>query len=91
MSLSLLSLEFAIVCEGNELETYDVKQEGLNSTTAFVASEAGKVSVPGIPSVSTRRLTVAISNSVSILKTICRKSAFWPTCLLMESALTVVI
>ncbi|KAH9990348.1 hypothetical protein BJV77DRAFT_1068992 [Russula vinacea] len=42
MPLSLLSLEFAIVCEGNELETYDVKQEGPNSTTAFVASEAGK-------------------------------------------------
>jgi hypothetical protein len=42
----LLSLNFAVICEGNELETYDVTQEGPNSTRAFVASEAGKVSVP---------------------------------------------
>ncbi|KAF8487198.1 hypothetical protein DFH94DRAFT_687674 [Russula ochroleuca] len=41
MPLSLLSLNFAIICEGNELETYDVK-EGPNSIMAFVASEAGK-------------------------------------------------
>ena len=34
----------AIVCDGKELETYDVKQEGTSSLTAFVASEAGKVS-----------------------------------------------
>ncbi|KAF8487197.1 hypothetical protein DFH94DRAFT_849630 [Russula ochroleuca] len=38
----LLSLNFAVICEGNELETYDVTQEGPNSTRAFVASEAGK-------------------------------------------------
>jgi hypothetical protein len=44
MPLSLPSLDFAIICEGNELKTYGVKQEGSNSTTAFVASEAGKVS-----------------------------------------------
>ncbi|KAH9990356.1 hypothetical protein BJV77DRAFT_622122 [Russula vinacea] len=42
MPLSLPSLDFAIICEGNELKTYGVKQEGSNSTTAFVASEAGK-------------------------------------------------
>ena len=48
MPLSLLPLNFAIACEGNELETYDVVQEGPNSTRAYVASEAGKVSVPRI-------------------------------------------
>lgn len=32
----------AIVCDGKELETYDVKQEGTSSLIAFVASEAGK-------------------------------------------------
>ena len=44
MPLILQSLNFAIICDGNELETYDVKQEGPNTITAFVASEAGKVS-----------------------------------------------
>ncbi|KAF8487195.1 hypothetical protein DFH94DRAFT_797571 [Russula ochroleuca] len=38
MPLSLPLLNFAIICEGNELETYDIKQEGPNSTRAFVAS-----------------------------------------------------
>ena len=33
----------AIVCDGKELEAYDVKQEGTSSLTAFIASEAGKV------------------------------------------------
>ena len=33
----------AIVCDGKELETYDVKQEGTSSLTGFIASEAGKV------------------------------------------------
>ncbi|KAI9465924.1 hypothetical protein BJY52DRAFT_1243484 [Lactarius psammicola] len=42
MPLSLPSMNAAIVCEGKELETYDVKQEGTSSLTAFVASEAGK-------------------------------------------------
>lgn len=32
----------AIVCDGNELEVYDVKQEGTSSLSAFIASEAGK-------------------------------------------------
>ena len=35
----------AIVCDGKELETYDVKQEGMSSLTAFIASEAGMVRV----------------------------------------------
>ncbi|KAI9511501.1 hypothetical protein F5148DRAFT_327403 [Russula earlei] len=42
MPLRLPPLNFAIICGGNELETYDVKQEGPCSMTAFVASEAGK-------------------------------------------------
>lgn len=36
-------MNVAIICEGRELETYNVKQEGASSLTAFVASEAGKV------------------------------------------------
>lgn len=32
----------AIVCDGKELETYGVKQEGTSTLTAFIASEAGK-------------------------------------------------
>ena len=36
----------AIVCDDKELETYDVKQEGTSSLTAFIASEAGKVRSP---------------------------------------------
>ena len=46
MPLSLQSLDFAITCDGNELETYDAKQDGPNSMRAYVASEAGKVIVP---------------------------------------------
>ncbi|KAH9006363.1 hypothetical protein EDB86DRAFT_3098017 [Lactarius hatsudake] len=42
MPLSLPSMSVAIVCDGKELETYDVKQEGMSSLTAFIASEAGK-------------------------------------------------
>jgi hypothetical protein len=45
MPLSLEALNFAIICDGYELETHDVKQEGANTIRAFVASEAGKVSV----------------------------------------------
>ena len=59
MPLTLPSFNFAIICDENELETYDVKQEALeegpDSITAFVASEAGKVSVPNVPFVSTRK------------------------------------
>ena len=43
MPLSLPAISAAIVCEGKELETYDVKQDGTVSLTAFIASEAGKV------------------------------------------------
>jgi len=43
MPLRLPQLSFAIKCEGNELEMFDVKQEDPSSMTAFVASEAGKV------------------------------------------------
>ncbi|KAH9067806.1 hypothetical protein EDB87DRAFT_43864 [Lactarius vividus] len=42
MPLSLPSMSVAIVCDGEELETYGVKQEGMSSLTAFIASEAGK-------------------------------------------------
>ncbi|KAH9177553.1 hypothetical protein EDB89DRAFT_1933266, partial [Lactarius sanguifluus] len=42
MPLSLPSMNAAIVCDGMELETYNVKQEGTSSLTAFIASEAGK-------------------------------------------------
>ena len=57
MPLILQSLNFAIICDGDELETYGVEQEGPNTITAFVASEARKVSDlqdGKIPLVSTR-------------------------------------
>lgn len=43
MPLSLPAVSAAIVCDGKELETYNVKQEGISSLTGFIASEAGKV------------------------------------------------
>lgn len=43
MPLRLPQLSLTITCEGNELELFDVKQEGPSLVTAFVASEAGKV------------------------------------------------
>ena len=55
MPLSLQALDFSIICDKDELETYDVKQEGPNSMTAFVASEPGKVSVPLILLASRRK------------------------------------
>ncbi|KAN0130158.1 hypothetical protein V8E53_012103 [Lactarius tabidus] len=42
MPLSLPAMNAAIVCDGKELETYDVKQESTSSMTGFIASEAGK-------------------------------------------------
>ncbi|KAN0130153.1 Peptidase S8/S53 domain containing protein [Lactarius tabidus] len=42
MPLNLPAMNAAIVCDGKELDTYDVKQNGTSSLTAFVASEAGK-------------------------------------------------
>jgi hypothetical protein len=59
------------MCDGHELETYDVKQEGPSSIRAFVASEAGKVSLHKIPMVNPRRLTVEISNLILRLETDC--------------------
>ncbi|KAH9042716.1 hypothetical protein EDB85DRAFT_2226861 [Lactarius pseudohatsudake] len=35
-------MSVAVVCDGKELEMYDVKQEGMSSLTAFITSEAGK-------------------------------------------------
>jgi hypothetical protein len=86
MPLSLQSLEFALICDGNELETHDVKQEGPNSIRAFVASEAGKVSVPRIPLVSTRRPTVEISILESSIITICSTPTLCLSCISMGSA-----
>ncbi|KAH9072858.1 hypothetical protein EDB83DRAFT_137851 [Lactarius deliciosus] len=42
MPLSLPSMNVAVVCDGKVLETYDVKQEGTSSLTAFIPSETGK-------------------------------------------------
>jgi hypothetical protein len=53
MPLTLPAMNAAIVCNGEELETYDVKQEGTSMLTAFVASEAGKVRT--VPSLTTNR------------------------------------
>ena len=44
MPLHSPQLSFAIEADENELETFDVKHEGPSLITAFVASEAGKVS-----------------------------------------------
>jgi hypothetical protein len=49
MPLRLPQLSLAIICEENELEMLDVKQEGPSLMRAFVASEAGKVGVPPTP------------------------------------------
>jgi hypothetical protein len=43
MPLNLPAMSAAIVCDGKELETYDVKPESTSSLTGFIASEAGKV------------------------------------------------
>jgi len=43
--MPLQPLNFAIICDDHELETYDVKQDDPNSIRAHVASEAGKVIV----------------------------------------------
>ncbi|KAI0292772.1 hypothetical protein BC826DRAFT_969450 [Russula brevipes] len=42
MSLSLLSSQVTIVCDGKVMVTHTVKQEGTSVLTAFIASEAGK-------------------------------------------------
>jgi hypothetical protein len=43
MPLSLPAMGAAVICDGKELETYGVKQDGTSSLEAFIASEAGKV------------------------------------------------
>src|SRR6266702_258188 len=58
MPLRLPSLNAAIVCDGKELEAYDVKQEGTSSLSAFIASEAGKMRAlfpPGLTAADTNR------------------------------------
>jgi len=42
MPLNLPAINAAIVCNGKELEAYNVKQEGISALTAFITSEAGK-------------------------------------------------
>jgi hypothetical protein len=73
MPLTLPAMNVAIVCNDEELETYDVKQEGTSTLTAFVASEAGKVRTA--PSSANRRRTkrfaiqqfkITFSNKLSI-------------------------
>ena len=64
----------SIVCDGKELETYDVKQEGISSLTGFIASEAGKVRA-FFPQTDALRTTVGpivsgLSNSKSQSQTI---------------------
>jgi hypothetical protein len=49
MPIRLPQLDLAIICEENELEMFDVEQEGPSLVRAFVASEAGKVSVSPPP------------------------------------------
>jgi hypothetical protein len=62
MPLNVQSFGVTIVCDGDELQTYDVKQEGPNSITAFVASEAGKVSsVPQNPLCEHEKYQLSIS------------------------------
>jgi hypothetical protein len=45
MPLNLPAMSAAIVCDGKELETYDVKPESTSSLMGFIASEAGNVTV----------------------------------------------
>ncbi|KAI0002412.1 hypothetical protein BJV74DRAFT_815691 [Russula compacta] len=42
MSLSLLSLQATIICDGKAMDTYFVQQAGASALSAYVASEAGK-------------------------------------------------
>lgn len=89
MSLSLQAFELSIDCDGKELEMYDVKQEGPNSMRAFVASEAGKVSITKILLAS--RLTVDTSNSKSQLKTNYWTLTLALACVSTGSGLTVML
>jgi hypothetical protein len=55
-------LSFAIECDENELETFDVRQDGPSSTTAFVASEAGKVGYLFSPQNLLKRMSKNFNN-----------------------------
>jgi hypothetical protein len=46
MPLTLLALKCFIFCDGEEMETHAVQQEGVSTLVGYVASEAGKVSLP---------------------------------------------
>lgn len=74
MPLSLPAMNASIVCNGRELETYDVKQEGISSLTGFIASEAGKVRVffPQTDALwtTTEPIVSGLSNSKSQCQTI---------------------
>jgi hypothetical protein len=45
MPLTLLTLQCAIFCDGEEMETHAVQREGVSTLLGYVASEAGKVSL----------------------------------------------
>jgi hypothetical protein len=45
MPLTLLAMNFAVFCDGKEMETHAVQQEGVSTLLGYLASEAGKVSV----------------------------------------------
>jgi hypothetical protein len=91
MPLILEPLNFAIICDGFELETHDAKQDGPNAIRAYVASEAGKVIVPKDLLVNTKRLTIMTSNSVSYSATTCPTLTLSSIYISMGSAYTGVI
>jgi hypothetical protein len=91
MPLSLQSLDFAIICDGHELETFDAKQDGPNSIQACVASEAGKVIVSLVSLVNTKRPTIMTSNSESSLAINCSTSSLHLACISTGSAYTGVV
>src|SRR6266403_1476687 len=92
MPLVLQPLSFAIICDGNELEAHQVKQDGQNSISAYVASEAGKVSVSQDTLGGHEKDQLScISNSKSRLATTCSTSTSPLPCISMGSAYTGVI
>jgi len=86
MPLRLPQLSIAIVCEGNELEMFDVKQEGPSLVRAFVASEAGKVGVsPSLLMMSDERI-YATRNSGSPSRTAWTTATSRSICVSTESS-----
>ena len=69
---SLPAMNAAIVCDGKDLETYNVKQDGTSSLAAFVSSEAGKVSAILTDQEADHRGTnsFCLSNSKSLSRSI---------------------